>query len=138
MNDWKAALDLTVIKKGTFNLVFHPHGWITAEQVVELIDHAVKTHGSRVKFLTFQEAAHRLSENLLKGESLIPQGYLESPYRIMDVNHDGFMDVVSLRTDQPWTRIWDRQPVAGTKSLFHLMCSPSILYSRLLMSSLEP
>ena len=32
----------TVIKQGVFNLVFHPHGWIKNEQVVELIDHAVK------------------------------------------------------------------------------------------------
>ena len=39
--DWKAALDATVIKQGVFSLVFHPHGWIRNEQIVELIDHAV-------------------------------------------------------------------------------------------------
>src|SRR5207253_629821 len=52
VRDLKAALDCTVIKQGVFNLVFHPHGWIKSEQVVDLIDHAVAKHGKRVKFLT--------------------------------------------------------------------------------------
>ena len=70
VDDWKAALDITVHKKGVFNLVFHPHGWITAEQVVELIDHAVTKHGDKVKFLTFREAADRLNESLTSGVPL--------------------------------------------------------------------
>ncbi len=64
VEDWKAALDITVHKQGVFNLVFHPHGWITSEQVVELIDHAIDKHGSKVKFLTFREAADRLNQSL--------------------------------------------------------------------------
>ncbi|MEQ9406507.1 MAG: neutral/alkaline non-lysosomal ceramidase N-terminal domain-containing protein [Fuerstiella sp.] len=68
--DWKAALDITVHKQGVFNLVFHPHGWIEAEQVVELIDHAVQKHGSKVKFLTFREAAERLNQSLTGGRAL--------------------------------------------------------------------
>ncbi len=47
VEDLKAALDAVVIKQGVFNLVFHPHGWIRPEQVVELIDHAVEKHGER-------------------------------------------------------------------------------------------
>ena len=70
VNDWKAALDITVHKQGVFNLVFHPHGWITAEQVVELIDHAVQKHGNKVKFLTFREAAARLNRSLCGGRDL--------------------------------------------------------------------
>ena len=34
-SDLKAALDATVLKQGVFNLVFHPHGWIKTEQVVD-------------------------------------------------------------------------------------------------------
>ncbi len=56
LEDLKAALDCVVVKQGVFNLVFHPHGWIKPEQVVELIDHAVKKHGNKVKFLNFREA----------------------------------------------------------------------------------
>src|SRR5262245_26350115 len=52
VRDLNAALDITVLKQGVFNLVFHPHGWIKAEQIVEIIDHAVARHGRKVKFLT--------------------------------------------------------------------------------------
>jgi putative membrane-bound dehydrogenase-like protein len=64
VDDMKAALDCTVLKKGVFCLVFHPHGWIRNDQVVDLIDHAVKTHGSKVKFLSFREAQERLSKSV--------------------------------------------------------------------------
>ena len=70
LEDLKAALDGVVLKKGVFNFVFHPHGWIRSEQVVELVDYAVKKHGRKVKFLTFKEALDRLNKNLLKGKSL--------------------------------------------------------------------
>jgi hypothetical protein len=65
VEDMKAALDITVLKQGMLNLVFHPHGWIKAEQVNDLIDHAVEKHGKKVKFLTFKEALERLNKNLL-------------------------------------------------------------------------
>ncbi|MEO2017971.1 MAG: neutral/alkaline non-lysosomal ceramidase N-terminal domain-containing protein, partial [Fuerstiella sp.] len=84
--DWKAALDITVHKQGVFNLVFHPHGWIKAEQVVELIDHAVKKHGSKVKFLSFREAAERLNRLLCDGKELRHTG----DARRMAVSHAAF------------------------------------------------
>ena len=43
--DWKAALDATVLKQGVFTMIFHPHGWIRNDQMVELIDYAVKRYG---------------------------------------------------------------------------------------------
>ena len=70
VRDMKFALDITVAKQGVMNLVFHPHGWINAEQVVELIDHAVATHGKKVKFLNFKECVERLNANVLGGSSL--------------------------------------------------------------------
>ena len=70
LEDLKAALDCVVIKQGVFNLVFHPHGWIKNEQVVELIDYAVKKHGRKVKFLTFKEALERLNKNARGGRPL--------------------------------------------------------------------
>jgi putative membrane-bound dehydrogenase-like protein len=62
VEDWKAAIDLTVHKQGCFSLVFHPHGWIKPQQVVEMIDHAVAKHGNKVKFLNFKEVADRLAK----------------------------------------------------------------------------
>ena len=56
VTDLKAALDATVAKQGTFTLVFHPHNWIRADQIIALVDHAVVKHGKKVKFLNFREA----------------------------------------------------------------------------------
>ncbi|MDP7302334.1 MAG: polysaccharide deacetylase family protein, partial [Pirellulaceae bacterium] len=57
--DMKAALDAVVIKRGTFNLVFHPHGWIRPDQMVDLVDHVVAQHGDKVLFLNFRECVDR-------------------------------------------------------------------------------
>ena len=106
VQDMKTALDITVLKKGVFNLVFHPHGWIKAEQVVELINHAVAKHGKKVKFLNFREAHDRLNENLLAGQPLRAEDGSDNGVRILDANNDGFMDVVIGNSDVQTTRVW--------------------------------
>jgi len=103
LRDWKRALDATVIKKGTFNLVFHPHGWIRNDQVVEFINYAHTTYGKRVKFLTFNEANQRINKHLLDGKRLRDRSGQDHGIRLIDVNGDGFMDVV--HTDG--TRVWN-------------------------------
>ena len=92
--DWKAALDATVIKQGVFCLIFHPHGWIRNEQIVDLIDHAVTKHGRKVKFLNFREAQERLDKNLLGGHSLRAVDGRDNGVRLLDLDNDGYMDVV--------------------------------------------
>lgn len=109
LEDWKAALDITVHKQGVFNLVFHPHGWIKAEQVVELIDHAVAKHGKKVKFLTFREALDRLNQNLLVGQPLRSEAEGYSPPVLVDVDDDGYLDVLVSRSDHAGGRIWDSE-----------------------------
>jgi putative membrane-bound dehydrogenase-like protein len=108
VRDWKYALDATVQKQGVFNLVYHPHNWIRAEQVVELIDYAQEKYGKRVKVLTFKECAERLTKNLLHGQRLRYAQGLGNGVRILDVNNDGFMDVVNLG-DGRATYVWDPQ-----------------------------
>ncbi|HEX5106010.1 MAG TPA: PVC-type heme-binding CxxCH protein, partial [Pirellulaceae bacterium] len=113
LRDWKLALDACVFKQGTFNLVFHPHGWIRNDQIVELIDHAVSKHGKKVKFLTFKECAERLNENLLNGTPLrVPTG-LQSEARLADLNNDGFIDVDLIWTE---SRVAQRKWDAKSKS----------------------
>jgi putative membrane-bound dehydrogenase-like protein len=107
VEDMKTALDITVLKKGVFNLVFHPHGWIKAEQVVELIDHAVEKHGKKVKFLNFREAHDRLNENLLAGQPLRQADGGDNGVRLLDANRDGFMDVVIGNAKAQTTRVWE-------------------------------
>jgi hypothetical protein len=119
LRDWKAALDCTVIKKGVFNMVFHPHGWITAEQVIEFIDHAELKHGKKVKFLTFKEAHDRLQKALFRGDEW--RACAESIV-LCDVDNDGYLDIVDLRTRAGKTYLWDPEyshwrVVAGPEGL---------------------
>jgi putative membrane-bound dehydrogenase-like protein len=94
LEDMKAALDLVVLKQGVFNLVFHPHGWIKNDQIVELIDHAVKTHGKKVKFLNFREAQERLNKNLLGGKSIRTAEGRDAGIRTVDKDGDGKVEAV--------------------------------------------
>ncbi len=105
--DWKTALDLTVLKQGVLTLVFHPHGWSSPEQFVELIDYAVQKHGRKVKFLSFREAQERLDRNLLGGHPLRGPDGADQGVRLLDLNNDGFMDVVIGHSGIRRTRIWD-------------------------------
>ena len=115
VEDMKAGLDAVVARQGVFNLVFHPHGWIRSEQIVELIDHAVKTHGKKVKFLNFREAQERLDANLLGGQPLrVDSGKgppdrlgTDNGVRLLDLDADGYMDVVIGNETLHQTRRWD-------------------------------
>jgi hypothetical protein len=111
LRDWKLALDACVLKQGTFNLVFHPHGWIKPEQIVELIDHAVTKHGKKVKFLTFKECAERLNTNLLPNVTIRNQTGMPSA-ELIDLTDDGLLDVRllgRLRAYMLLSRHWDRE-----------------------------
>lgn len=114
VRDWTAVLDATVVKEGTFNLVFHPHGWISNEQIIKLIDHAVQKHGSAVRFLSFQEVLERMNRHLLAGQPLRNQQGADNGVRLLDLNADGFMDVVIGNAQVQKTRIWN--PVQQTWS----------------------
>jgi putative membrane-bound dehydrogenase-like protein len=111
VEDLKAALDAVVLKRGVFDLVFHPHGWIKGEQVVELIDHAVAKHGKKVKFLNFREAQERLDKNLLGGQPLRASDGEDNGVRLLDLDDDGFLDVAIGNESRRETRLWD--PKAG-------------------------
>ena len=131
--DWKWALDDTVKKQGTFTFIFHPHGWITSRQMIEFIDHAVKTHGPKVKFLTFREAQERLDKHLLSGQAL-RSSKGDNAVRVLDLNDDGFMDVVGLKTRlwNPKARAWRDTPSPAyvRDARFGILNSPyPILYA---------
>lgn len=106
VRDMETALDITVLKQGVFCMVFHPHGWIRSDQIVEFIDHAVSTHGEKVKFLTFPEALARLNGNLLDGNPLRDEQGRNNVVRILDVDNEGSMDVVIGGQSDRMTRLW--------------------------------
>src|SRR6185369_17019778 len=86
LRDWQAALDGVVVKQGTFNLVFHPHGWSSPQQIIELIEHSLSKHGKKVKILTFREARDRLTKNALGGEPLRAADGGDNGVRLLDLD----------------------------------------------------
>lgn len=105
--DWKAALDVAVLKQGVFTFIFHPHGWIRTDQLVEFIDYAVGKYGQKVKFLNFREAQERLDRNLLLGHPLRAAGGQDNGVRLLDLNNDGYIDVVVGNDQVRKTRLWN-------------------------------
>ncbi|MFP6766143.1 MAG: neutral/alkaline non-lysosomal ceramidase N-terminal domain-containing protein, partial [Planctomycetaceae bacterium] len=130
VEDMKLAMKLTVEKKGVFNLVFHPHGWIRSEQVVDIIDYAVAEFGTRVRFLTFREAYDRLNRHLLDGNPLRAPNGSDNGVRIVDVNRDGYMDVVVGNPETKLTRVWDNSTETWTETDFFTELSPRIIVPR--------
>ena len=111
--DMKAAVDAAARKKGVFAPTFHPYDWIRNDQLVEVIDHAVNTLGKKVKALNFLEIQTRLNENLLAGESLRqPDNGQDNGVRLIDLDGDGYLDVVIGNENLRLTRLW--QPQTGT------------------------
>lgn len=108
--DMKAALDATVIKRGMFNMVFHPHGWIRNDQMIELIDYAQQKYGQRVKFLNFQQCVDRINQNLLMGQPIrnVESGN-DNGVRIVDLNRDGYLDVMIGNDERQVARVWQEK-----------------------------
>ena len=107
VEDMQRVLDAVVLKQGVYNLVFHPHGWIRSEQIVQLIDYAEKQHGRKVKFLNFRECAERLNKNLLAGQPLRAAYGNFNGVLLADVNDDGYQDVVIGNEQKRLTRVWN-------------------------------
>jgi putative membrane-bound dehydrogenase-like protein len=116
--DMKAALDMAVLQKGIYCLVFHPHGWIQNTQVVGLIDYVTEHYGGRVKFLNYAEVHKRLNDHLLAGQPLRAADGGDNGVRLLDVNHDGYMDVVTANSAVRATRIWSPNPGVWKTSEF--------------------
>ena len=104
--DLKVAVDATVIKQGAFSLCFHTHGWIANSQIIEVIDHAIAKHGRKIKFLNFHQVRERFNRNLLGGQSLRAADGQDNGVRLLDLNNDGFMDVVIGNDELRRTRVW--------------------------------
>src|SRR6185436_13444583 len=118
VSDWKVALDATVIKQGTFTFIFHPHGWIRPEQMVEFIDYAVSKYGGKVKFLNFREAQQRLNQNLLSGHPLRAADGSDNGVRLLDINNDGYIDVVTGNVRARRTKVWNSAKRSWSETTF--------------------
>ncbi|MBM3845292.1 MAG: c-type cytochrome [Verrucomicrobia bacterium] len=109
LEDWKAALDLTVLKQGVFAFVFHPAQWSSPEQLASFVDYAATRHGGKVRFLTFREAYDRMIAHLFAKQPVRASDGTDNGVRLMDLNGDGYMDVVIGNTSTRKTRVWNPQ-----------------------------
>ncbi len=114
--DLKRALAAVVAKEGVFTLVFHPHGWLEAEQVVELIDFAHTEYGRGVRFASFKDVQERIDKHLLGGWSLRSADGGDNGVRLLDLNADGHLDVVIGAPERRETRVWDGKQWQSTES----------------------
>ncbi|MBN1853598.1 MAG: VCBS repeat-containing protein [Pirellulales bacterium] len=118
VSDMKAAIDAAVLKQGVWTLTFHPHNWIRNDQVIELIDYAIEKHGRKVKFYNFREIYERLTKNVLGGQPLREASGQDNGVRVLDLNCDGFMDVVIGNEKLRQTRLWSPEEKAWIVSDF--------------------
>ncbi len=107
VDDMKASIDAVVAKKGLWVMTFHPYNWIGSNQVVELVDHTVSKYGKHTKFLNFREAQERIDKNLLSGQPLRRKDGGDNGVRLLDLNDDGYLDVVIGNDFLTQTRVWD-------------------------------
>ena len=107
IEDFKAALDATVVKKGAVSLCFHAGSWMRSEQMVEIIDHADKTHGKKIKFLNMLEMHDLITKNMLAGHGLRDEEGNDNGVRVLDLDLDGYMDVLIANSKARKCRIWN-------------------------------
>ncbi|MGY8770054.1 MAG: PVC-type heme-binding CxxCH protein [Pirellulales bacterium] len=118
VDDMKAVIDATLIKQGIANIVFHPHNWIRNDQMIEVVDHVEKKHGNKVKFLTFGECLDRMNSHMLAGQPLRASNGQDNGVRILDLNNDGFLDVIIGNEHTRLTRVWNPTQKKWIDSVF--------------------
>ena len=80
--------------------------------MVDIVDHASRTHGKKVKLLSMGEMHELMTKNLLMGNPIRRSDGGDNGIRILDVNNDGFMDVIVGNPDKRICRVW--KPENGT------------------------
>ncbi len=110
LKEWVAAMDLAVLMEGSFALCFHAHGRTQPGELVDFVDIAQDKYPKEVKFLNVQEVVARINKHLLLDQPLRhPENGQDNGVRMVDVNDDGYMDVLIGNEHLQRTRLWDAQ-----------------------------
>ncbi|MGV3774013.1 MAG: polysaccharide deacetylase family protein, partial [Verrucomicrobiales bacterium] len=106
--DMKAAIDAVAVKKGLWVMTFHPYAWLANTQVVELVDHVDGKYGKKGKFFNLREVQERMDKHLLGGHPVRAKNGDDNGVRLLDLNDDGYLDVVIGNDQAQQTRVWDQ------------------------------
>jgi len=104
--EWEKLIDAGVLKQGLTGLGFHPHGKVSPDELVQIVDYAAKKYGKRIEFLTIRDVQDRIDRNLLAGHPLRASDGSDNGVRLLDLNNDGFLDVVIGNEKAQRTRLW--------------------------------
>ena len=123
--DYKAAVDATVAKQGAVSLCFHAGNWMRNTQMVEIVDHANRIHGKKVKFLNMREMHMLMTQHLLAGNPIRKPDGSDNGIRILDVNNDGFMDVIIGNSKARICRVWKPKAQQWHETPFPVEITPA-------------
>jgi len=85
-----------------------PDQSLPSTSVAKVIEDAISKYGNRILFLTYSECLERLNANLLDTHSLRnANDGSDSGIRIVDIDDDGFMDVLCGGDGQRFTKRWN-------------------------------
>lgn len=104
--DMKLAMDAVMLTQGICVYMFHPYDWIRNDQLIEVIDHAFEKYPGRVAFLTMPQIQSLINKNMLAGETLRDKQGRDNGVRLLDLDKDGYMDVVIANDRVQQTRLW--------------------------------
>ena len=135
--DYKAAVDATVAKQGAVSLCFHAGNWMRNTQMVEIVDHANRIHGKKVKFLNMREMHTLMTEHLLAGNPIRKPDGSDNGIRLLDVNNDGFMDVIIGNSKARICRVWKPGEQQWRETPFPVEITPATRFG-VVSSSGEP
>ena len=128
IEDFKAAVDATVAKKGCVSLCFHAGGWMLNSQMVDIVDHADRTYGKKVKFLNMREMHQRMIQHMLAGHPLRDAKGGDNGVRVFDIDGDGYMDVVIGNAKAKLSRIWDPKKQTWREFPFPIKVTPQLRF----------
>lgn len=128
IQDYKAAIDATVIKQGAISLCFHPYAWMRNDQMVEIINDVHAVYGRNVKFLNLREVIERIEKHMLNGHSLRNTIGEDNGVRVMDLDGDGYMDVVIGNDKVQLTKLWQNQQQIWHKTTFPLKITQGVRF----------